>query len=283
MKLQKAVNVLKKQGGIHVRKMARLGLIFCILALISFTVHSAEAVGFVVGHSDLKPTLIMPAGEIMTATPKLQWKMNWVKESNPQPSPYPQRLELTVIIYHNDRPVWESQPISGVAGQSLYELQLPAGVVGPGNGPAEDFVWQVVAQFYNGTTPGRKSVSDMKLFQIRGGCAVTMLVMKYQDGPPDPQKNHGFFKLSSVSDALLSAYSKQNPQLLLAQCRTAGNGECTARFAICPVAPASARVAEALWDAASPVTWRIEKAGHRFYKSAYIGRTGKVEVDLVGN
>lgn len=265
------------------RKMTRMGLLFCILALISFTVHSAEAVGFVVGHSDLKPTLIMPAGEIVTATPKLQWKMNWVKESNPQLSPSPQRLEFIVIIYHKDRPVWESEPIPGVVGQSVYELQLPAGVIGPGAGPAEDFVWQVIAQFYNGTTVGRKSVSDMKLFQVRGGCAVPMRTMKYQDGPPDPLKNHGFFTLTIEKDVLLSAYSKQNQQLLLAQCRTTGNGECTARFAICPVAPLSARVAETLWDAASPVTWRIEKSGNRFYKSAFISRTGKVEVYLVGN
>jgi hypothetical protein len=249
------------------------------MAFFSFTIRSAEAVGFIVGYSDLKPTLIMPTGEIVTTTPHLQWKMNWVKESNPQPSPSPQRLEFTVIIYHKDRPVWESQPIHGVAGQSVYDLQLPSGVIGP----AEDFVWQVIAQFYNGTTVGRKSVSDMKLFQVRGGCAVPMLAMKYQDGPPDPRKNHGFFKLIFASDVLLSAYSKQNPQLLLAQCRTAGNGECTARFSICPVTPTAVRVAETLWGAASPVIWRIEKAGHRFYKSAYIARTGKVEVDLVGN
>ena len=265
------------------RKMTSVGLFFFILALISFTVHSAEAVGFVVGHSDLKPTLIMPAGEIVTTTPTLQWKMNWVKESNPQLSPSSQRLEFTVIIYHKDRPVWESQPIPGVAGQSVYELQLPAGVIGPGAGSAEDFVWQVIAQFYNGTTAGRKSVSDMKLFQVRGGCVVPMRTMKYQDGPPDPRKNHGFFKLIFASDVLLSAYSKQNPQLLMAQCRTAGNGECTARFTICPVTPSSAKVAEALWDAASPVSWRIEKAGHRVYNSAYRSQTGKVEVELVDN
>ena len=265
------------------RKTIRWGLLFAILALLSFTVRSADAVGFVVGHSDMKPTLILPVREIVTTTPKLQWKMNWVKESNPQPSPSPQRLEFTVIIYHKDRPVWKSQPIRGVAGQSVYELQLPAGVIGPGAGSAEDFVWQVIAQFYNGTTAGRKSVSDMKLFQVRGGCAVPMRTMKYQDGPPDPRKNHGLFALIAASDVLLSAYSKQNPQLLLAQCRTVGNGECTARFTICPVTPSSAKVAEALWDAASPVSWRIEKAGHRVYNSAYRSQTGKVEVELVDN
>ncbi len=264
-------------------KMSRLTLYLLVLGFIAFRVHSAEAVGFVVSHSDLKPNLVAPAGEILTATPKLQWKMNWVKESNPQPSPSPLRLEFTVIVYHNDRPVWESPSIQGVAGQSIYELQLPSGVVGPGNGPAEDFVWQVVAQFYNGTIPGRKSISDMKLFQIRGGCSAPIQVGKYKDGPPNPNKNNGLFTLVSEPGVLISAYSKENPKLLLTQCRTDGNGECTARFAICPLAPASPRLAEGLWAPASSVLWRVEKAGHRLYEAMYNAQTGKMRLSLVAN
>lgn len=124
--------------------------------------------GFVSSTGSVKPITISPVGEIVTVTPKLQWKMDWVKESNPQPSPSPQRLDFHVIIYHNNRIVWESQIVRGVPGQSLNELQIPSGVLSPG----ESFVWQVVAQFYSGSIPGRKAVSDMRLFEVRGGCAV---------------------------------------------------------------------------------------------------------------
>lgn len=233
-----------------------------ILSLMVFSMSTTEAVGFVVSHSDLKPTLVAPAGEILTVTPTLQWKMNWVKESNPQPSPSPQRLEFTVIVFHKDRPVWESPPKTGVSGQSMYEMQLPAGVIGPIGGPPEDFNWQVIAQFYDGTTPGRKSVSEIKPFHLRSGCQVPVKTMRNVNNVSDARN-------PVLPGVRVSAYSGQNRNLLLAQAVSGDNGIALMNFSICPVPPSDKTTAE-LYDMMpgnGPVYWVFEK-NERLYPVA---------------
>lgn len=206
-------------------------------------IPQAGAVGFISSTGSVKPILISPVGEIVTVTPKLQWKMEWVKESNPQPSPSPQRLDFQVIIFHNDKPVWESRIVPGVSGQPLNELQVQSGVLAPG----ETFAWQVVAQFYSGSLAGRKALSDMRLFDVRGGCSVRI------ESIVIPKMNN----TNVLPGVQVNAYSNQTPNLLLGQVVTNAAGEGRMSFAICPV-----KTTEKSFLSAA--RWSATKKGYRF-------------------
>ena len=231
--------------------MKRQQILAVLVVLFTLFANSpgmpAEAVGFVLSVGDMRPVLVAPTAEIQTVTPKLQWKMEWRKESNPQPSPAPNhRMEFRVIMFHNDSPIWETtKPIPAVSGRTEYDLQVPSGVLVPG----KTFAWQVVAQTYTDGQPGAQRISSKQTFSVRAGCSARLQSISNK-------LIHGTAMLSGVR---ISAFSLQNPKLMLAQAVTDKQGQATMNFAVCPVSPSQAD-SEAMLGA---VTWRAEKSGFR--------------------
>lgn len=218
-----------------------------VLILVLFTffaVSMVEAVGFVLSTHSLRPLLLGPVGEVETATPKLQWKMDWIKESNPQPSPAPvHRMEFRVILFVNESPIWESpRPVQAISGSRTYELQIPAGVLAPGR----KYAWQVIAQTYNDGEASNRLISEMKAFSVRGGCKL-----------PAQTLNRGK-TYSPLPGTVISAFAKNDPRLMLAQGTTDGQGKTVLNFAICPVNNQTG-----LAQILGAVTWRAEKAAYR--------------------
>ena len=220
-------------------------LVVLITLFANYTGMPAEAVGFVLSVGDMRPVLVAPTAEIQTVTPKLQWKMEWRKESNQQPAPN-HRMEFRVTVFHKDSPIWETtKPIPAVSGRTEYELQVPSGVLAPGKA----FAWQVVAQTFTDGQPGSQRVSAKQNFSVRAGCSVRLQSISNK-------LVHGTAMLPGVR---ISAFSLQNTKLMLAQAVTDKQGQATMSFAVCPVSPAQADSAAML----GAVTWRAEKSDFR--------------------
>lgn len=222
-------------------------LVVLIVLFATSPPMAAEAVGFVLSVGDLRPVLVAPTAEIQTVTPKLRWKMEWRKESNPQPSPAPNhRMEFRVIVFHNDSPIWETdKPIPAVSGRTEYEVQVPSGVLVPGKA----FDWQVIAQTYTDGQPGAQRISTKQTFSVRAGCNARLQSISNK-------LIHGTAMLPGVR---ISAFSLQNPKLMLAQAVTNKQGQSTMNFVICPISSGQADSAAILGS----VTWRAEKSGFR--------------------
>ena len=229
------------------RQQILVVLVVLITLFASFPGMQAEAVGFVLSTGSMRPVLVAPTAEIQTVTPKLQWKMEWRKESNPQPSPAPNhRMDFRVVLFHNDSPIWETtNPIPAVSGRTEYEVQVPSGVLVPGKA----FDWQVIAQTYTDGQPGAQRISSKQTFSVRAGCNARLQSISNK-------LIHGTAMLPGVR---ISAFSLQNPKLMLAQAVTDKQGQATMNFAICPIGSGQAESAAML----GAVTWRAEKSGFR--------------------